>query len=57
MSLHQKALSWTRGVIAALALFAIWFSNPVAATISTLLWVYMPVVVRYEETLYKRLKK
>ena len=55
--LHSRTMSFTRAVIAMLALIAIWGGSPVAATISTLMWVYMPIVVRYEEKLIKRVYK
>ena len=53
---HKKALTFTRAFIATMALLAIWGSSPVAATISTLIWVYMPNVIRLEEKLYERFR-
>lgn len=49
-----------RLIVAALAMVAIWVDSPVsevAATLSTLLWVFMADAIRVEKECLRRVKK
>jgi Na+/proline symporter len=57
--MDKKYLLINRLVVAVLAMVAIWTDSPVseiAATLSTLLWVFMADVIRVEKKCMKRVK-
>ena len=58
MNTHKKVIAFTRCVVALLFIVAIWgapgmISN-IAATIGTIIWLFMPNVVRAEEVILKK---
>lgn len=56
---NREYLFINRCVVAALAMVAIWVGSPVsevAATASTLLWVFMADAIRFEKKCMKRAK-
>lgn len=57
----QHAITMTRLLIAILAVISIWVPVDLianlSATVGTLIWIYMPVVVKWEIALYNRLTK
>lgn len=58
--MDKKYLFINRLIVAALAMIAIWVDSPmseVAATLSTLLWVFMADAIRVEKKCLKRVKK
>ena len=58
--MDKKFLLINRCVVAALAMVAIWVDSPaseVAATASTLLWVFMADAIRVEKKCLKKVKK
>jgi hypothetical protein len=61
MSVHRKAITVTRAIIAILMMVAIWTSpgaiSGVAATIGTVMWLFLTDIVKYEERLYRRYMK
>lgn len=61
MKNRQHAASLTRLLIAMLALISIWVDVSVvanlSATLGTLIWIYMPLVVKWELAIYAKLTK
>lgn len=59
MKLHVRCLNVTRTLIALLFAVAIW-TNPgavsnICATIGTVMWLFLPYVVRFEEFIINKL--
>ena len=57
--MDKRYLLINRLIVAALAMIAIWVDSPmseVAATLSTLLWVFMADAIRFEKKCMKRAK-
>lgn len=61
MNTHTKCLNVTRVIVAVLFMVAIWAApsilSNVCASIGTVMWLFMPHVVRIEETLLAKVKK
>lgn len=60
MSIHTKVLNVTRTAIAGLLLIAIWaypgVMSSVCASLGTVMWLFLPAVVRFEERALLRAK-
>lgn len=61
MNVHTTAINITRVVIAVLLATAIWTSPGIIAnilaTVGTVLWLFLPHVVKLEEKVYVKLRR
>lgn len=61
MNVHTTAINGTRIVIAIILALAIWTAPGllanILATVGTVLWLFLPHVVRLEEKLYEQLRR